>query len=157
MKFNFTTVGRYILLISIALTLFYMGMMRDSIFIHLNQLLENTTANKLHSHVYTTSHLHFISYMTLYFTKWILTIAFTLVYLFLGCLSIYLIYHKLAYVVGCLLFFIFVFVLAFVFMLIGYFINDYALGYLFARKLMGLAQSPALLMILIPAFKLLKD
>lgn len=148
---------RYLSIAAIVILMFFIGIKRELILVSLNKSLLDLASQQVQGHHNANESFISSPYFKLYFFKWFLTIAFTGIYLFFGCLSIYILFRKKAYIYWTILFFSSVFCLAFIFIFIGYLVNDYAMGYLFARKLMGLAQSPALLMILIPAFKLLKD
>ena len=148
---------KYLLLLFIMLFLFFLGIQREVIFVSVNQMIQNVILAPDFHRPNLTGSLYVVIYTLLYCSKWFLTLIFTFSYLFFACLSIYLVYQKKKYVYICLSFFASVFFLAFLFMAIGYIFHEYNICYLFSRKLMGLAQSPALLMILIPAFKLLKE
>jgi hypothetical protein len=150
-------ISTYFLLALIITVLLFIGFYRENIFVTINTVILNIIKSSGFKHSGFHSNLLRFSYLMLYFSKWILTLVFTFTYLFFACLSIFIVYRNTRYVLICIYFFIAVFLLSFIFMGMGYFFHRYDLFYLFARKMMGLAQSPALLMILIPAFKLLKD
>jgi hypothetical protein len=151
------SIFKYFLSACIVLFLFFIGIEREAIFISLNLCIQHVTnaPDFLRPNIYGS--IYFLFYLALYFFKWMLTLLFTCGFLFFACLSIYLIYQKKSHIYICLFFFTAVFLLAFSFMAIGYVFHEYNICYLFSRKLMGLAQSPALLIILIPSFKLLKE
>jgi hypothetical protein len=150
-------VASYLLLAPIIILLLLIGFYREFIFTSINSVMLNILKSKDFNHSGFHANLLAFIYFILYFIKWALTFLFTFIYFFFACLSIFIVYRNTKYVMICGCFFIAVFLLAFIFMGMGYVFHKYDLFYLFARKLMGLAQSPALLMILIPAFKLLKD
>ncbi len=152
-----TRYSKYLLTAGIVAFMFLMGLKRDFIFVSINKILQNILSIQSHGLSPLKASIVSFTYLALYSLKWYLTIACAFIYLFFGCLSIYILFRKTAYIYWMLVFFASVFLFAFLFILIGSLSGNYSICYVFARKLMGLAQSPALLMILIPAFKLLKD
>ncbi len=148
---------RYIIAAAIVVLMFLIGIKRDWIFVSLNKILKSIVESQTIVKSFPEEILLSLFYNILFFVKWYLTIFFSLVYLFFGSLSIYIIYRNKNYIYWMILFFGAVFMFSFIFILVGYLSGHYSICYVFARRLMGLAQSPALLMILIPGFKLLKD
>lgn len=98
--------------------------------------------------------LNSFTYFQLYYGKWVLTVLFYCLYYAITALTIHLLYHKRKYNRVTLVVHLVLFGVAAVFYLLGYLMNRNAEGYTLAREIMGLLQSPLILMILLPTFYL---
>lgn len=140
----------FIAFIAIAL-----GYLRDSIFKTINALLR---AWDLEEDYFLPTFLKFLEnfeYETLINLKWLLTFIFTALYLFFSLITIKVLFQNRTFMKITLFVYIALLIVSGGFMMFGYFFDGTAEKmYTFARYLMGLAQSPLILMILIPAFKL---
>ena len=139
------------------LLFFFAGYFRDFLFVNTNLQLYKLSSNKAEGEGEVDAALHIItsvSYNQLYIAKWIMTIIFCLIYLGISYLIVQLLFKEKKYrnititTYGILLF------ISFLVTVIGYFINDNTWTYKLSRYLMGIAKSPIVIMILIPAFKL---
>lgn len=155
MKNNPGRVKLWISITIIALLAIIMGYLRDSIFKSINTLLK---AWDYDQDYYMPSFLSFLEnyeYNTIVNFKWALTLVFSLIFMSIALMVVKLLFSKKKYL------WITVFLYGGITVLSGFLI---VLGlifdgtsekmYEFARYLMGMAQSPIILMILIPAFKI---
>jgi len=90
----------------------------------------------------------------LYWGKWGLTIFFALVFLLLTCLAIKLIFKKKKFIIWTAYTFTAIITLATISYCTGMLLDNMYHGYNFSLILMHLAQSPVVLMVLIPVFML---
>lgn len=159
---NFTTVkskntiiSRNISLIILALAIIFSGYLRDSIFKSMNALLR---AWDLDQDYYLPRFLSFLEnyeYNTIVNLKWLLTVLFSIVYLIFSILAIKLLFNDRKYFKITFFTYIGIMIVSGLFITTGFMFESTAEKmYEFARYLMGMAQSPIVLMILIPAFKL---
>ncbi|MBN4051358.1 hypothetical protein JYU16_00930 [bacterium AH-315-M05] len=142
----------------LAILIIAMGFLREFLFVNINYHLQFLYYHMERS--YMAESLNFLrsfTYDELYKIKWILTILFTLVYLFFTCLVIKLLFHGKKCVLRTIYIFAAIIFISFIFYTSGYLINQDAIGYRLARICMGVVQSPLPLIILIPAFKLIKS
>jgi hypothetical protein len=149
------SIKKIISLFTIGCSLLFIGYYRDFIFKSINALLKAWDAEMDYS---LSPSLHFLEnyeYDTLVNIKWGLTLFFTLIYLLISLLSIKILFDKKKYLIitlgmyGCIL------LLSIILIGIGYcFTSLSEKMYEFVRYLMGIAQSPIVLMLLIPIFKL---
>jgi magnesium-transporting ATPase (P-type) len=108
----------------------------------------------------TDSKMQFLdnySWNQLSVAKWVLTVIFTLIYLGLTLLMILVIFKKREYLLWTLLLFGGIVVISAVLFTGGYIFGGTAKGYALSRVFMGFVQSPTPLMLLIPAFLLIKN
>jgi hypothetical protein len=96
------------------------------------------------------------SYYSLYYIKWILTLFFSLLFMGLSLLIIRVFYGSVNYTRWTLFAYAALFILAALFFCGGYLINHWERGYIFARFLMGIAQGPIPLMVLLTGFRIQK-
>ena len=143
---------------TLAILIIALGFLREFLFININYHLQFLYYHMKRS--YMTKSLNFLrsyTYDELYEIKWILTILFTLVYLFFTCLVIKLLFHVKKCVLRTIYIFAAIVFISFIFYTSGHLVNQDAIGYRLARICMGVVQSPLPLIILIPAFKLIKS
>ncbi len=134
-----------------------LGFLRDFIFVNINYQLQHLYYQT--EHTYAHSFFAFLSdysYQQLYYGKFALTALFTLLYLVLTSLSIQLIYRKRQWLKWILYLFGAMVTVAAIFYGLGYAFGNPTRGYKLARVFMGIVQSPIPLMVLIPAFSLIK-
>jgi hypothetical protein len=95
--------------------------------------------------------------MKLYYFKYVLTALFVTLYFFLSLISVRAFSGNFKnskwvfYAYGIVL------ALSLITYLGGYFMNNFPKGFLFTRNLLGLLQSPFIVMVIIPALKLEKS
>jgi hypothetical protein len=131
------------------------GFVRDFVFINLNEQASVTYYHSIESHV--SASLHFLSaytYPQLFALKWILTIAFALLFMGLTIAIVRLFYKEKIFLYLTMIAYGVLFLLAAIFFILGQIIPLQLNGYLISRFLMGIAEGPVVLMVLLPAFKL---
>lgn len=116
-----------------------MGFVRDSTFISINEKTGQGLA---------------AADKGLFILKWVLTFAFSFVYLGLTCLLLHVIFGVKKYLWLAVFVYGALFGMAFLVAAAGYLIASFERVYPFTRTLMGIAQSPIVLMVLIPFFYL---
>jgi hypothetical protein len=95
-----------------------------------------------------------LTYHQLYYGKWVLTVLFYGLYYSITAATIHLLYRSRRYNRVTVVVHLILFGVAALFYLVGYLMNRNAEGYTLAREIMGLLQSPLILMILLPTFYL---
>lgn len=155
MKINLNKI-KFGLIVSCILALLVLsGYIRDTVFKSINAVLR---AWDLDQDYFLPSFLSFLEnyeYETLENLKWLLTILFCLLYLLLSIFAIKLFFNNSAYIKISIYTYLGIILISGIFILIGFIFNSASSKmYEFARYLMGMAQSPIVLMILIPTFKL---
>jgi hypothetical protein len=133
-----------------------LGFSRDYLFVNINYQASKTYYHRLDDY-HVAEGLKFLeswSYTKLYYTKWILTITYTLLYLATTFASIHLAFRNKKYNYYTLLTYIILFVLAGAAFASGKGILSADRAYTISRQIMGWLQSPIIAMILLPAFYL---
>lgn len=131
------------------------GFYRDFVFKSINALLQAWDHDMDFAMPPSLQFLKGYEYDTLVNIKWILTLAFSILYLLFALLLVNRLFHSRSYIRITLAVYAGIVIVSGLFMGYGM-IDHHAAGrmYSFARYLMGMAQSPVVLMILVPAFKL---
>jgi hypothetical protein len=146
---------KYILLLLIVCILLLLGYFRDFVFKTINALLQAKQYDALFTSPPTLQFLDGYSARELIKLKWVLTLLFTFVYWGITLFTIKIVFDKKKFNRLTNGVYIVVLLLSGLLMLLGYAFNGLAEHmYEPSRYLMGIAQSPVILMILIPAFKL---
>lgn len=142
---------KYFLLLLLIFAVLTLGFIRDTIFVNINKQLGTLKGTGVLTKPFAVDlfNNHY------YLFKWLLTISFSVAYLVLACLIIYLLYKNKKYIRYTVLFHLSFEIFSFIAIVIGRLYDNDMFGYRVARDLMGMAQSPILVMILVPAFKLL--
>lgn len=147
--------NRRLLLVLLVLLAVGLGFFREFVFININEQMRVTYYHSTDSHVVPLFRfLGGFDYATLYYLKYPLTLFFTGLF---ACISVIIIRYWFPgknYTRIVWLTFAAIFVLAFLLFFIGWLAGDNYFFYTIARFLVGLAESPALLAVLIPAFYL---
>jgi hypothetical protein len=131
------------------------GLFRDFVFVNVDEQTRIAYYHDTDSHLAASmKFLESFSYMTLYYFKWVLTLLFSFLFLTLSLGVIGLFFTKRVYVYWTIYAYAALFVLAGLFWGGGYLIHQWEKGYIIARFLMGMAQGPIVLMVLLPAFRL---
>lgn len=152
MKHSAKKYGSLLLMILVILLL---GYYRDFLFRTLNSILQARDYESAYNVPPSLKFLDGYSYSMLVRLKWILTIAFSLLYLSLSLITLRLLFNNRKYGLITIGVYIIVMAVSGIFMFLGVLFQDISPRmYEIARYLMGMAQSPIILMILIPAFKL---
>lgn len=146
---------KYILLALIISLLLFFGYYRDFVFKNINGLLKAWDYNITYSLPPSLQFFENYDYDTLSNIKWLLTLLFSIIYLLIALKTIRLLFENKKYTRITLIAYIAVTMVSALCIAAGLiFKNTSETMYEFARYLMGMAQSPIILMILIPAFKL---
>lgn len=139
----------------IAIAAIALGFLRDSIFKTINSLLRAWDLDQDYFLPPLLNFLENFQYDTLVNLKWILTLLFSLLYLLLSLITIKMLFGNRNFFKITIWSYVAILLVSGILITIGYvFKGTTEKTYEFARYLMGLAQSPLILMILIPAFKL---
>ena len=145
------------LILILIIVFIVIGFFRDAVFMNLNSQLY-----KLYFKNYEYTLPNWLSvfeewpYMKLYYFKYVLTAIFVVLYFLLSLISVFAFSGNkknikwVFYAYGIVLF------LSLLTYIGGYALNNFPKGFLFTRNLMGLLQSPFIVMIIIPALKLEK-
>jgi len=146
------TVSFYLLIIALLLVT---GFYRDFVFNSINALLQAWDANVSYYLPPSLEFLEKYEYDTLLRIKWVLTFAFSFVYLLISIVTIRFIFNKKRLILITAAAYAGIMLLSGAFMLTGIIFSSASEKmYEFARYFMGMAQSPLILMVLIPVFKL---
>lgn len=136
---------RRILLIVLIISAAGLGFIRDGIFALTNELIE------------IQDQLSTDSVSSLYKLKWLMTFVFSGAYLLLAMGIIKLLFQNGTFIRLTVLFYIVFIIVAGLTYIGGHLLGDADTGYVLARKIMGMVQSPILIMILVPGFYLGKQ
>jgi hypothetical protein len=146
------------LLIS-ALVIFYIacGFFREFVFLNINEQSRVTYYRDNDSHVASSMQwLSGLSYETLYYMKWPLTLAFAAWFAFLAASVVKIAFRDKTLVRITWLAYATAFVLGFIFYGIGSLTGHRETTYAIARFLAGLTETPAMLVILLAVFMALR-
>lgn len=155
MKSKLGVIKTVISIIIISILLILTGYLRDSIFKTINALLRSWDLEQDYFIPPFLSFLENFEYETLENLKWLLTLLFSILYLILSIFAIKLVFKDRKYIKIAIFTYVGIIILSGIFIISGYlFTSTSEKMYEFARYLMGMAQSPIVLMILIPTFKL---
>ncbi len=150
------TRSKFIILIAI-LSFVILGFIRDSVFVQVNAYLGFLrTGNQKYLLVVNLGVLEYFTYYPLYYTKFILTFLFTLLYLGLSVLVIKTTYQNPQYTKITMLFYFVTFILSLLIYVSGYVFTDIYKAYALSRYIMGVLQSPIACILLFFGFKLIK-
>jgi hypothetical protein len=141
-------------------TILFLGYFRDFVFVNINSLIQAKTYKQEFMMPFTLSFLNKFDYSTLIILKWLNTFLFCFLYFIITLISLQLSFAKSEnenFTIITLTSYGAILLISALLILIGFiFSSTSEKMYEFARYLMGMAQSPIILMILIPAFKLLQ-
>ena len=149
---------KQIYLALLVLAIVALSFFRESVFVNINGHIWFLYYHNDKSYLYSfLSFLLPLTYLQLYWFKWLLTLLFVALFLFLSCLVIKLLFGDKKFVKWTIYAFLAIIMIAAVSYGVGILFNKSGDGYLLARFFMGMIQSPFLLMFLIPAFFLEKN
>jgi heme/copper-type cytochrome/quinol oxidase subunit 2 len=141
--------------ILILVSLLSFGYYRDFLFKTINGLLKAWDFDVDYVIPPSLKFLENYQYDTLLNLKWVLTLVFSIVYLMIALFAIKTLFNNRKYTQIAIGTYLGIILFSSIFILIGYLFHSTSEKmYEFARYFMGLAQSPIILMILIPAFKI---
>lgn len=149
---NFKKIGFYLLAI---IALLILGFYRDFLFKNMNALLQAWDNDMDYSMPISLHFFENLEYTTIMNLKWVFTLVFSLFYLLVSFITIKYMFQNKKYLRLTFGAYLILISISSVFIFIGMaFENTSDKMYEFAHYLMGITQSPILLMILIPVFKL---
>jgi len=126
---------KIVFVVLLVITTVILGFLRDHIFVSINHLIESgNDANG-----------HFL------ILKWILTGFCSILYMCITCVFLFLLFNSRKYVRVAIAVYVLIFVVALLIGGFGFATVSFGKVYLLVRALLGIAQSPVILMILIPA------
>lgn len=132
-----------------------MGYSRDFVFKNMNALIQSHELNLSFSMPSPLSFFDGFEYSSLIKIKWVLTVVFTVIYLLISLIAIKVFFRNKKFIRITVGVYIALTLVSAIFMTTGYFFHGISNNmYSISRYLMGMAQSPLVLMILIPAFKI---
>lgn len=146
-------------IVIILLILFYIsaGFFREFIFLNINEQSRVTYYHDTDSHVAPSMQwLSQLSYATLYYSKWVLTLLFTAFFAFLASVIIRLWFNDKKLIRISWIVYAIIFATGLLFYAAGYLTGDVANTYDIARFLAGLTETPAMLIILLASFMAMK-
>ena len=150
-----TSIGKYMILSVIIILILFLGYYRDFIFKGINAILQAKDLQASYTPAVSLQFLQHYSYPSLLKIKWGLTLLFSLTYLGIALYSVHLIFRNPKFNRITIATYLVVGLISGLFMATGVVFQGVSdKMYEFSRYLMGMAQSPIILMILIPAFKL---
>lgn len=150
------TIKRNIFIILITCILLSLGYYRDFVFVNINALLKARDFRMDYSMPSSLEFFNNYGYNTLVKIKWLLTLLFSGFYLILSSFAISLLFNNKKYLNITIAVYIIVTIVSGLFIASGLIFETIGSKmYDFSRYLMGMLQSPIILMILIPTFKLL--
>jgi exosortase F-associated protein len=150
-------IKRNFILIIMAILAVLTGYLRDTVFKTINAILRAWDLDQDYFLPPFISFLQNLEYQTLVNLKWLLTLFFSLIYLILSIIIVKTLFKGNKYLRITAFTYLGVFLVSAGFIVSGYvFKSSSEKMYEFARYLMGMAQSPIILMILIPTFKLME-
>ncbi|MBA3971612.1 MAG: hypothetical protein H0X46_05615 [Bacteroidetes bacterium] len=145
--------GFFVLFIIAAIIL--TGYLRDSVFKTINALLRAWDLDQDYPLPAYMSFLNTYEYDTIVRIKWLLTFAVSILYFSITLITIKILFNQKKYLKITVFTYAGILLFSALFIGIGFMFSSLSEKmYGFARYLMGMAQSPIILMILIPAFKI---
>lgn len=135
----------------ISITLFFIGYLREFIFLNLNHHIKTIEYNqKIEKYPWPIDFFTELDLNSAQTYKWFFTIFFTLVFLGLTLLIIQLFFRNSSYLKFVLIFFGIFFLASFIIYSGGLLLGEKEMGYIVSRRIMGYVQSPVILMLLFP-------
>jgi len=144
-----------VFLIALVIATISLGFYRDFVFKSINALLKAKDFEATFTLPSSLSFFQNMEYNTLGTTKWILTLICALLFLIISVFFIKILFVNKNYIKYTIWSYILITTLSFLIIALGFlFKKHFQDFYSVSRYLMGIVQSPILLMILIPAFKI---
>jgi len=133
------------------------GFFREFVFLNINEQMRVTYYHSPDPHVAPSMQwLSAFDYATLYYLKWPLTLAFAAVFATYAALTVRLMFRDKLYVRVTWLAYAGVFTLSFVFFGIGLLSGSREATYDIARFLAGIIETPAMLVVLVSSFLIMR-
>ncbi|TND06486.1 MAG: hypothetical protein FD123_3524 [Bacteroidetes bacterium] len=134
------------------------GFFREFVFVNINEQMRVTYYQTNDSQVAPSMQfLNSFEYGTLYYAKWPLTFLFTVIFAAFAALIVRAIFQNRRLVIITLLAYSAVFFTGLLFYGIGVLAGSVERFYVIARFLAGMVETPALLIVLVPAFYLFRQ
>jgi len=140
------------ILLTILLVVFFIGYIRETIFLVINSVIFNYDFPYNRSYVNPPEYLLNKSTEYLVNVKWFLTILFPLIFLgiLIGIIKYY--FNNKRYIKYSLVIYFTLFFISFILFALGFLFNNYDFVYPITRFFMGLAQSPLTILVLFVVF-----
>lgn len=148
---------RKILTLLFFIFLFIIGYIRESIFLVINSVLNHYPFPYNPSYIPPPTYLYSLTTQELINLKWVFTITFSLLYLFFSWLIIYLFFQSKKFTKIVLYIYIILITITSLIIGIGLLFNCFDLLYTPSRFIVGIIQSPLLVIILFTLFFLLNN
>lgn len=149
--------NRKLLIAVLAILFILTGFFREFVFLNVNEQMRVTYYNSPDPHVAPSMQwLGAFSYTTLYYMKWILTLGFTVIFALFAAFIVQTIFRDKRLVRISLVAYFVVFFTSFLFFLSGALSGNPETTYAIARFLAGIIESPAMLIILVGAFTIIR-
>lgn len=135
------------------IALLVLGFFREMLFVNINSVLYNKYFQpKDYAHIYHSvfGFLTGFSYKTLYISKWFITLGFVFLFWFIQKKFIFYLFAEKKSVFWLVMLYLSLLLLAGISFGTGWLLGNLEQGYRFSRIFMGLLESPAPCMILIP-------
>lgn len=126
-----------------------LGFFREFVFVHINEYLFALWYDEPSRALEVIPFLANFDYYTLYYSKFFLTVLFAGLFFMMSLITLQLIYHKNYWKLLGIIYLVLL-LTAGTAMALGYLSDGIRETYPFARLMMGVAQSPLILMVLIP-------
>lgn len=144
-------------LAGIIILILFLGFLRESVFKSINALLQAWDANMDYPMPSFLKFIENFDYGTIVNLKWLLTLLFSLLYLLISIITVKVLFLNPKFIRVTIAAYMGIIALSALFIFSGMlFKNNVEKMYEFARYLMGMAQSPIILMILVPVFKVIE-
>ncbi len=141
--------------ILLGLLLIALSFFREFVFLNINEQSRVTYYHTTDSHVSPLmSFLENFSYPVLYYSKWFLTLFFPLLFMYISCMIVKEVFKNKNYIRWTIFSYAGVVGLSILLFALGWLFNFSEKGYTFARAIIGITESPVILMLLIPVFKI---
>lgn len=150
------TVKKILTLFSFIL-LFIIGYIRESIFLVINSVLNNYPFPYNPSYIPPPEYLYSLTTQELINLKWVFTLVFSLLFMFFSWLIIHLVFNSRIY--NKIVIYIYTFFISISFLIagVGILFNCFEILYTPSRFIVGIIQSPLLVIILFSLFFLLNQ
>jgi hypothetical protein len=150
-------VKKYICIFVLITLILFFGFLRETVFKNLNALLQAWDADIDYKMPFFLSFTENLDYPDVVKLKWLFTYVFSIIFLALSLLAIRLLFNDRRFIKITIISWTCILLLSAIFICTGLIFNDTdGKMYEFARYFAGIAQSPLILMILIPVFKLIE-
>lgn len=120
---------KYLIITLLILITIAVGFIRDAVFIPINASIKEGADTGI--------------------LKWVLTLLFTAIYLIITLLFLWILYRSVKYILIAISVYLLILVVSLLILTVGYFFSSFQAVYPLVRAIMGIAQSPVIIMVLI--------